>query len=306
MANEEEKKGLISDIERFAIHDGPGIRTLVFMKGCPLRCLWCDNPESQRNTPELAFFPDKCVGCGRCLEVCPEGAIYKYGDEIKFDRRRCKDCGKCAQSCPSGARKLIGNYVTADWLLGEIMKDYIFYQKSGGGVTIGGGEPLSQPDFVRELLRRCRQQGIATAIETCGYGSWEQLEKILEYVDLVLFDIKHIDPERHSELTGVSNELILENAQRISTSGFKMTIRIPFIPGINDTDSNIASLAKFITALGNTGEVDLLPYHRLGETKYEQLGRKYKLRGILPPEQDSLQPAREILERYGLKVRTGG
>lgn len=301
------QEGLIFDIERFAIHDGPGIRTLVFMKGCPLRCLWCDNPESQKVSPELALFVGKCIGCGKCLEVCAEGAIYKYGDELRFDWERCTNCGKCAEVCPSEAKKLIGKRVTVEWLVDEIMKDLVFYQKSGGGVTIGGGEPLLQFEFVRQVLEECRKRGISTAIETCGHGEWNQVEKVLDYTDLVLFDIKHMDAKRHRALTGISNDLILENARKISSNGSpKIMIRIPVIPTLNDSEENIVDVARFVSRLGNIEEVNLLPYHRLGESKYEQLGREYKLKDLEPLDENGVQGFKEILESYGLKVQVGG
>ncbi|MBC7189169.1 glycyl-radical enzyme activating protein [Candidatus Aerophobetes bacterium] len=299
----EKIKGLVFDIQRYSIHDGPGIRSLVFMKGCPLSCLWCSNPESQSSHQEIMFTPIKCIGCGRCIEVCPTGAA---GKKNPLDAQSlCVVCGRCVEVCPSGARRIVGRYMTVDEVMKEVEKDLLFYFSSKGGVTVSGGEPLMQAEFVAMLLKKCREKGIHTAIETCGYGKWEDFEKILKYTDLVLYDIKHIDTQKHRELTGAGNELILENARKISNLNIEMIIRVPVIPGCNDSPENMKAIATLAKSL-KVKEVHLLPYHRLGESKYERLGRKYRLKGLSSLDKNDLSEHKKIIESYNLKVEIGG
>ena len=297
-------KGLIFDIQRYSIHDGPGIRTLVFMKGCPLSCIWCCNPESQSPSQEIMVTPNKCIGCKRCIEVCPTGAAEKK-DPLEA-RELCIVCGSCVKACPSTARRLVGRYMSLEEVMKEVEKDFPFYQRSGGGMTVTGGEPLMQADFVRMLLKSCQEKGIHTALETCGYTEWEDFKKVLEYVDLTLYDIKYMNNEKHRELTGVGNELILQNAKKVAKLGKDMVIRVPVIPDCNDSLENMEAIAEFARTLEGVEEIHLLPYHRLGESKYDRLGKSYKLKGVKPLDKESLSKQKKIIESYQLKVQVGG
>lgn len=299
-----ESKGLIFDIQRYSIHDGPGIRTLVFMKGCPLRCLWCSNPESQSASKEMIFYSSQCIGCGSCIEVCPTGAAQR--EDLGAAKQLCEDCGACVKVCPSTARKMAGRTVSVEEILAEVKKDTPFYRRSSGGITISGGEPLMQVDFVANLLKRCGEMGIHTAIETCGFSGPESLRQVLQYVDLALFDLKHMDSRRHKELTGVGNEVILKNAAITAKTGRKTVFRVPIIPGYNDDEENIKGIAAFVSSLDSTGEVHLIPYHRLGESKYTSLGKEYPLAHLKTLDKDSLRVQSRIIEEYGLKVQLGG
>lgn len=287
--------GRIFNIQRYSIHDGPGIRTLVFFKGCPLRCLWCSNPESQKETPELFFTWRKCIGCGRCIEVCPTGAMKPPDGSSRIDRSLCTNCGMCADICPPHALEIKGKSMTVEEVMKEARKDLRFFQNSGGGVTLGGGDPSMYPDFARELLTACHDEGIHTAVETCGYADWEAMEKIAEQTDLFLYDVKAMDSDLHRRLTGRDNDLILQNAQRISEMGVEMTIRVPLVPGMNDSEENIAAIAEFVRVLPYKTNLELLPYHRLGESKYESLGRPYSLQGLEPIDPDRIAMLRDLV-----------
>lgn len=300
--------GVVFNIQRYSIHDGPGIRTTAFLKGCPLRCLWCQNPESQIMRPEIFFVSENCTGCGACAEVCPQGAIEVIDGRSRTNRTLCVGCGKCTEVCPNEARNLMGRSATAQEVFQELAADEIFYQRSGGGVTLSGGEPLAQPEFATAVLRLSKEASLHTAIDTCGHAPWETMRKVLEYVDLVLYDFKHMDPERHHRYTGVSNELILENAQRVHHElGIPMLARIPVIPGYNDTRENLVATARFIaTELGDSTGVHLLPYHRLGETKHERMEQQNKTLAAEPPSEEQMEETREVFESFGLVVHLGG
>jgi len=300
-------KGLIYDIQRFAIHDGPGIRTLVFMKGCPLKCLWCSSPYTQKLSPEILYIQSNCKLCLCCVDECPIKAI-KLSDKgkIEINRNVCNTCGQCVEVCKNQALKLAGKQITIEELFQDIMKDNPFYRRSKGGVTIGGGEPTMQHEFVRELLKKCKQNYLHTAMETCLYVKWENLEKVLDHVDLLYFDIKHMDTHIHKELTGVSNELILENARKASKMR-PIIIRIPLIPGYNDTEENLIKTAKFAAELGdNLLRIELLPYHKFGTGTYEQLGKKYELKEIEPPSEEYMKKLKELVECCGVQAQIGG
>jgi pyruvate formate lyase activating enzyme len=270
--NEPKSGGIIFNIQRYSIHDGPGIRTTVFLKGCPLSCFWCQNPESQHKKPELFFQKDRCTACGACIPVCPNTANTLLDGIIFIDRDKCQGCGKCVEACPSTVRTLMGRYATVDEIMNEILRDKRFYKKSGGGITLSGGEPTAQADFALALLEKCKSAGLHTAIETCGYSPWPTVERFMEFTDLFLFDIKCMNPERHRESVGRSNDLILENAARIAKSK-PIRIRVPVIPGFNDNPDEILAIARFAKDnLGNCA-VDLLPYNRMGESKYDRLSR---------------------------------
>jgi len=304
----ESTKGVIFNVQPYSIHDGPGIRTTVFMKGCPLMCLWCQNPESQALLPEIFFDRGKCTGCGKCVEVCPEGAIEIYQERSRTNRGLCKGHGKCVEICPNEARNLMGINVTAEEVFQEVNGDAIFYQRSGGGVTLSGGEPLAQPEFAISLLKLCKNAGIHTALDTSGYAKWETMRQVLDYVDLVLYDFKHMDPAEHRKQTGVSNSLILDNSRKIYHECSKpMLARIPIVPGYNDSVENIEATAKFVaTELGNSVKVHLLPYHRLGETKYERLEMASKSVSIQPPSEEHMSELQKIVESFGLIACVGG
>ena len=294
-------------MQRFAIHDGPGIRTLVYMKGCPLRCLWCSSPQSQKPSPEILHIELNCKKCGRCVEACPVEAITLSEEEgVKIDRELCTSCGKCVEACPNQALELVGNYMTVEELFREVNKDSPFYRRSNGGVTVGGGESTMQHDFVTAFLKRCKQSYIHTAIETCGFIKWEHFQKMLDYIDLVHLDIKHMDDAAHEEITGASNQLILENARRVAAIR-PLIIRIPIVPGCNDSDDNILDTAMFAAKLDkNLQRVELLSYHKFGTQTYSRLGREYTLTDVEPPGDDHMTRLKEIVESCGVKAQVGG
>lgn len=301
-----DKRALISNIQRYAIHDGPGIRTTIFLKGCPLRCQWCSNPEAIKPYHEITVRDLSCIKCWRCIESCPVGAITKRNESREIDRDKCNLCGECAEVCTTGAIELVGKYMSGEEVLREIEKDRLFYLNSGGGVTFSGGEPLDQAEFVVEVSRLCRQRGIHTTLDTTGYSPWPVLREVLNQTDLILYDIKHLDPVKHKEGTGTSNELILNNLQR-TVEIVTTWLRIPIIPNFNDSELYIASLAAFIVKLpkGNIEKISLLPYHNWGEQKYERLGNRYAMTGIPASSEEHVYELKEIFDSYGLSVSVG-
>jgi len=304
MAQDKTIHGTIFDIKRFAVYDGPGIRTTVFLKGCPLHCLWCHNPEGISPRPQLVFTPLKCIGCGHCIEVCPRGAHQLVDSQHVIIWDRCGACGACAAGCYAGALELAGREVTVEEVLEEVLQDRAFYKTSGGGMTLSGGEPLAQYDFTRALFRAAKDEGIHTALDTTGLTTWERLEQLLDDVDLVLYDLKHMDNQRHIALTGVPNTQILENLRRLDTAGQPSWIRIPLIPGQNDGDANYHALGQFISGLRHVERIEILRYHRLAETKYESVGYTYTLKGLEPPSEERAETRRQILLGYGLSQTT--
>jgi len=291
------KKGLIFNIQRFSLHDGPGIRTVVFFKGCPLRCLWCHNPEGQFLKKEMVFWDERCIGCKTCLNTCPNSAVN--------DTEKCLLCGKCVEACPSGAREIAGREMTVEEVMDEIKKDIPFYEESSGGVTFSGGEPLLQKDFLISLLEFCKEKGINTAIETCGYSSWEVLSNVSRLTDLFLFDLKIMDEESHRKFTGVSNNIILENLRKLSSVHKKIIVRIPVIPGVNDNIENINKTADFILSLG-IKEAHLLPFHSAGIEKYRRLRREYKFTIDDFQRKDGLSLFSNIFKEKKINVKIGG
>ena len=300
-----DSSGIIFDIQRFSVHDGPGIRTLVFFKGCPLACLWCSNPESQRFEPDLLFDASKCVACGGCVEACTGGAVWKTDETVEYDRGRCVACGACAAACPAEARTVAGRRVTAAEVVAEVMKDAPFFANSGGGVTLGGGEPLAQPEFARQILARSRRHGIHTAIETCGHVPWPTLEAVLPLTDLFLYDLKHLDAGAHRTQTGGDVALILSNLERLVGLGATVIARVPVVPGFNDTPENIRAIAEHVARLG-IRELHLLPYHRLGQNKYLLAGRRYEFAGGEKVAEAQLEVLRAAVQAPGVLVKVGG
>jgi pyruvate formate lyase activating enzyme len=298
--------GFISRIRRLAIHDGPGIRSVVFLKGCPLHCAWCAAPETQGDQADLEHFPERCLLCDECLRVCPEGAIrVERGGRRRIDRHTCTLCGRCVEVCYADALRLVGARRTVAEVLAEVERDRVFYTRSGGGVTLSGGEPLQQPDFTRALLRVCRLSGLHTAMETSGYADWEILRSVLPELDLLLYDVKHTDAQKHEALTGVTNEGILENLRQAVHAGIATIVRVPVIPGLNDAADNFRALARFLHEVGSIRQIDLLPYHRLGEATYARLGKEYTLALPLPSE-EHMQSLAELLRSEGFVVTLGG
>lgn len=303
----EDTAGWIFNIQRYAVHDGPGIRATVFLKGCPLGCVWCCNPESQQREGMIFFWPDRCIDCSTCLVVCPESAVSAKNDRNKvIDPELCNHCGLCAGECYAGALEQIGKLRTAREILDIVEEDRNFFDQSGGGMTLSGGEPLNQSSFVISLLQGAKERGIRTAIETSGFAAREVWEQILPFLDLILYDVKEIDPELHQKFTGVSNSLILENLKFLALTGKQIIIRRPVIPGYNDQVESIHALGKFVQALETIHEINLLPYHRMGQNKYKQLGKTYVM-GDTPTLQDQeVIGLSEILQSYGLSVKIGG
>jgi glycyl-radical enzyme activating protein len=305
--NTDNEKGLVFHIIHGSFVDGYGIRTTVFLKGCPLRCLWCCNPEGQKEYPELKYTASNCNGCGKCVDVCPTGAIRLDNalEKAQVDRGLCDNCGKCIDVCHADALEYFGTYYTVDELFEIIRKDEHYYRSSGGGVTFGGGEPTFQPRFTYALLRKCQENYIHVAVDTCGYATTEEQFRILAEANLLLYDLKGLDPNAHTKNTGVSNEIILSNLKMLNDMGKSIIIRIPVIPGLTVTNENMEIIAAFLSRLKSLERVDLLAYHTYGTIKYEQLGRKYKL-STQADIQELTENTKRIFERYGLNVQLGG
>jgi pyruvate formate lyase activating enzyme len=294
--------GSIFDIKRYAINDGPGIRTAIFFKGCPLECWWCHNPEGQSNQPQLMFRSNRCKAFKACLEACPEGAIH-WENGSRTDWGGCNNCGRCAEVCYAGARELVGRIVSVSQLIGEIERDIPFYDQSKGGVTFTGGEPMYQREFLYESLQACKKQGIHTAVDTSGYSAWEGFEIISPLVDLFLYDLKLMDEIKHKKYTAVSNHLILGNLQKLSRAKAHIIVRIPLIPGVNDDDKNIELSAAFLAGLPYLDQVELMPYHEIGLEKYQALGMQYNLKDTHPTTSQHIVEIERILTLYQLPVK---
>ncbi|MGN0465621.1 MAG: glycyl-radical enzyme activating protein [Lachnospiraceae bacterium] len=300
-----EIKGLVFNIQRFSVNDGPGVRTIVFLNGCPLRCKWCCNPESQKLSPVVMFKAPNCVGCGNCTTVCPTGAS-DLNLPGKIDHSKCIACGKCVDVCYHKALELTGRWMTVEDLMYELYKDRVVYRRSNGGITVSGGEALVQHEFLVELLSTCKTLGWHTAIETTGLASREVLDKVIPWLDLVMMDIKHIDPAVHKQFTGVDNIKILENAIYISKIAKEMIVRVPIIPGFNADKNTIAAIAEFATHMNNIKQIHLLPYHDLGANKYGMMGQEYELQGVKTPDEEFMEELKAIIEEKGFQCKIGG
>lgn len=291
-------KGTVFQMQRWSIHDGEGLRTTVFFKGCPLRCSWCANPESWTRTPEIFYFKERCTSCGRCA-LCPSAANTFADGRCSFDRARCTGCGACQGACPAGARKTMGAVMTTDEVMKVLKRDAVFYRESGGGVTFSGGEPFMQLDFLRELVSACGRAGMDTAVETCGYFDWETAKDVIAALDGVFVDIKHIDAEVHKKVTGVSNAPILDNIIRIAELQPNTIVRVPFIEEINANEKNIRAMCEFLQHTKVKG-VELLPYHSLGEPKYRAKGEVCRV--FTTPAAEKLAAMKAIMQSYSLAL----
>jgi len=298
---------LIFDIKRYAINDGPGIRIVVFFKGCNLNCAWCHNPESISGESELMYAQSKCIQCGTCVAACPENAISLAPERIIIDRQRCSICGRCAAVCPTKAIEISGKPMTAGELMDEIEKERIFFDQSGGGVTFSGGEPLLQDEFLIKLLSECGRRGIHTAVDTAGLVNTSILLEVARHTDLFLFDLKMMDSDKHREWTWVPNVKILDNLKILAETGAKIVIRIPLISGVNDDAENLTRTARFISELpGEKKIVHLLSYHNIAQTKYQKLGRSDDFRILEKPTKELLNQAKTIFRQSGIEVSIGG
>ena len=300
----------VFNIQSYSIHDGPGIRTTVFVKGCPLRCIWCANPESNAAYPELMTYSSKCTGCGSCVPACPKGAISIQPHEDKYiaitDRTKCVNCGACVSVCPNDAREIAGKEMTVREVIDKVKGDKLFFDGSGGGMTISGGEALAHPKFSANLFAAAHAEGIHTAIESCSFAAREVVDLVLPHVDLALLDVKHMDSAAHEKLVGVPNESILENIRHIHDDlHVPVILRMPTIPGCNDSIENLHAVGRFAASLGPDVSVNLLPFHKLGESKNESLGHPRSL-GIEPPSDADMEAFKEIVASHGVQVKIGG
>ena len=305
--NVAEARGVVFNIQRFSIHDGPGIRTTVFLKGCPLRCGWCSNPESTRPTPEIITRDAKCIRCGKCVEACSQQAITVAQNTRTIQWEKCNYCMKCVEVCPSGAIEHAGEYMTVARVMDVVGRDAGFYGRTNGGMTLSGGEPLVQWQFALELLQAAKRRGLHTALDTTGYADWETLDEILKFTDLVLYDVKHPNSARHQEATGVPNERILDNLRKtVAKPGVKVWVRHAVIPQFSDSEDELEELCKLVLTLKPPVEkISLLPYHKFGELKYAATGKVYPWKGIPVMTEEQVGRLKKLVESHGIKVDVG-
>ena len=294
-------RGMVFNIENFATHDGPGIRTVVFLKGCPLRCIWCHSPESQQSFGEILFQQELCSSCGLCISACPNDCHQLVDGRHVFDRANCSGCGECATQCITNALRMTGSEMTVQEVMKEVLKDKMFYDESGGGMTVSGGEPLFQADFTLELLKEASLQGISSCVETCGFGDYACLESWLPYTEFFLFDYKVTDSRLHKELTGVDNRIILSNLEKLNMGGAKIILRCPLIPGVNDGQEHLQGIARIAERLENVVEINIEPYNPLATGSYESLGQKPPLSLDCFPENDTVENWRKIIGQFTCK-----
>jgi pyruvate formate lyase activating enzyme len=298
--------GTVFNISRYAIHDGPGIRTTVFLKGCPLSCWWCHNPESIAPEPQISVRRSRCIRCGLCAQACPHHAISLSDEEMTADPDLCQGCFDCARACPAEAREIVGRTMTVAEVMAEIRKDIPFYDESGGGVTFSGGEPLMQPAFLIGLLDACGELELHRAVDTCGHAGKATLLEVADRTDLFLYDLKHMDPQVHEKYTGVSNERILENLKALSCRDVRIRIRYPLIPGVNDDRRNLEAMGSFLQRLHRVLDIDILPYHDVAGTKYQRFGYTYRMGSVPVPDPAHFEEVAQLLSSYGLCVTIGG
>jgi len=298
--------GLIFNLQRCSVHDGPGIRTTVFFKGCPLRCTWCHNPEGIDRRPEMMVSADRCLSCRSCREVCPIEERGAAPAGVPWDRALCTGCGLCVEACPADARELAGREYEVGELVDMVERDRVFFDSSGGGVTFSGGEPLAQPEFLTACLSECRNRGLHTTVDTCGLATRETVLEVARLADLVLYDLKHMDPDRHLEHTGAGNHAILDNLRTLSETDVEAWIRVPLIPGFNDDPANIGTTGAFLEALPRRHRVFVLPYHRTAAAKFSRLGETEDRVGLQTPDEETLAVVAELLARHDLRVFVGG
>ena len=297
--------GLVFSIDRNVVEDGPGIRTTVFLKGCPLRCVWCHSPQSQSRERQLLFIENRCIGCGACVEPCPEDGQEMSGEGRRVLWDRCDNCGECARVCPSMALQMAGEWMTVEQIMDIVRRDAVYYKNTGGGVTFSGGEALLQPEFLVACLEKCKEEGFHTAVDTSGFAQWPVFERILPHTDLFLYDLKQMDKSKHEEMTGVGNRVILENLKRIDARGKPIWVRIPLIPGYNDTVVNLGQVAEFAKTLKNVGRISLLPYNGAAGAKYAFIGRKYGLKDLDGQTKQEKKDFLRLFSSVGVEVEVG-
>jgi pyruvate formate lyase activating enzyme len=306
---------IVFNIQRFSLHDGPGIRTTVFLKGCSMRCFWCHNPEGQHPRPELRYFPDRCIACGQCVIACPNNAHQLTDGVHLFLREQCDVTGMCVETCYAGALQLEGRRMTVEQVMEEVLRDKTFYETSRGGITLSGGEPALSRDFARDLLQQCKDNGLHTAIETCGECPWTSLEALLPVTDLIMMDIKQMAPDAHRSVTGQSNDRILANARQLALTGKPIVFRTPIIPTVNDSEEDIGAIAQFVCELvalrrtnGRASEkttgirYELLAFHNLALDKYRSLDRAYKASALHPPTNEKMSSLLDVAQRHGIEA----
>jgi pyruvate formate lyase activating enzyme len=298
-------EGVVFNVQRYSVQDGPGIRTTVFLKGCPLRCAWCHNPEGLSASPETMTVESRCIRCGACLRACTHAQDDNAG-RLPSQMDQCDLCGACVEACPTGAREIVGTRMSVDALLAAVLRDRVFYEDSGGGVTFSGGEPLAQPGFLGEALTVCRANGLHTAVDTCGFAPQADLLAVAKLTDLFLYDLKFMDESAHVKFTGQSNSIILDNLRALSALHKAIWVRIPLIPGLNDSPGHLQTLATFAASLPGVCQVNLLPFHANGAQKAERLGQPVRLTGVEPPAAQAMAAALAVFRRAGLPAYGGG